>query len=160
MGSGASKAKKSTAASPKSQSKSSADSAKPKMPSSPPADQPAVQAATRSQKQSRNSNVSTSEQSTSASSPSHGSPRDTASPGEGRGFNNPHPARRDTIEQRPNNRQTRMIGAEDMNGVQEALDERPFRQEKVSRVPTKALLKPPKNPNSMIADPDDDYDLY
>ncbi|KPA86931.1 hypothetical protein ABB37_00960 [Leptomonas pyrrhocoris] len=86
--------------------------------------------------------------------------RDAASPGEPRGFNNPQPARRDASEGRVQRRQTRMVGAEDMNGTKEALDERPFHQEKVSRVPTKALLKPPKNPNSMIADPDDDYDLY
>lgn len=100
-------------------------------------------------------------QSSNAASSGHASPRDTATPAEGRGFNNPQPARREANEARTNNRQTRMVGAEDMNGEKEELDERPFRQEKVSRVPTKALLKPPKNPNSMIADPDDDdYDLY
>ncbi|CBZ27970.1 hypothetical protein, unknown function [Leishmania mexicana MHOM/GT/2001/U1103] len=53
-----------------------------------------------------------------------------------------------------------MLGAEDLDGVHEDLDERPFRQEKVNRVPTKALLKPPKNPKSMIADPDEDQELY
>ncbi|KPI89048.1 hypothetical protein ABL78_1861 [Leptomonas seymouri] len=94
-----------------------------------------------------------------AHSSSNGTPN-VASPGEVRGFNDPRPARREAVEPRTNNRQTRMVGAEDMNGRKEDLDERPFRQEKVSRVPTKALLKPPKNPNSLIADPDDDYDLY
>lgn len=79
---------------------------------------------------------------------------------ERRGFNNPRPARRENSGDRANNRQTRMVGAEDMDGGREDLDERPFHQEKVNRVPTKALLKPPKNPNSMIADPDEEYDLY
>ncbi|KAK7194421.1 hypothetical protein NESM_000358500 [Novymonas esmeraldas] len=79
---------------------------------------------------------------------------------ERRGFNNPRPARRGTSNDRAQTRQTRMVGAEDMNGDREDLDERPFHQEKVNRVPTKALLKPPKNPNSLIADPDEEYELY
>ncbi|KAG5476176.1 hypothetical protein LSCM4_05136 [Leishmania orientalis] len=79
---------------------------------------------------------------------------------ERRGFNNPLPARQSVGSDRALMRQTRMVGAEGVDGTHEDLDERPFHQEKVNRVPTKALLKPPKNPNSMIADPDEDHELY
>ncbi|AYU79750.1 hypothetical protein conserved [Leishmania donovani] len=79
---------------------------------------------------------------------------------ERRGFNNPMPARSGGSIDRALTRQTRMLGAEDPDGAHEDLDERPFHQEKVNRVPTKALLKPPKNPESMIADPDEDQELY
>lgn len=54
-----------------------------------------------------------------------------------------------------------MVGATTENGEDEELDERPFNQEKVVRVPTKAQLKPPKGPHSLIADPqgtDEDED--
>ncbi|GET89513.1 hypothetical protein, unknown function [Leishmania tarentolae] len=78
---------------------------------------------------------------------------------ERRGFNNPVPARQSGNTNRTEKRQTRMVGAEDADGAQE-LDERPFHQEKVNRVPTKALLKPPKNPTSVIADPNEEDDLY
>lgn len=37
-------------------------------------------------------------------------------------------------------------------------DDRPFHEERVVRVPTKAVLKPPKNAGSVIADPDADDD--
>ncbi|KAG5501906.1 hypothetical protein JKF63_04176 [Porcisia hertigi] len=79
---------------------------------------------------------------------------------EWRGFNNPNPARSGSSVDRAERRQTRMLGAEDVGGTHEDLAERPFRQEKVSRVPTKALLKPPKNAGSKIADPDEDQDFY
>ncbi|CAJ1009464.1 hypothetical protein Q4I28_004778 [Leishmania naiffi] len=79
---------------------------------------------------------------------------------ERRGFNNPLPARQSGSHDRAQRRQTRMLGAQDVDGVHEDLDERPFRQGKVNRVPTKALLKPPKNQNSIIENPDEDYKLY
>ncbi|KAG5476452.1 hypothetical protein LSCM1_04158 [Leishmania martiniquensis] len=79
---------------------------------------------------------------------------------ERRGFNNPFPARESGGSDRALMRQTRMVGEEGVDGTREDFNERPFHQEKVNRVPTKALLKPPKNPNSMIADPDEDHELY
>lgn len=95
-----------------------------------------------------------------------GSDADHGSPTQGRGFNNVRPAKRggsgghDGAADRLQNRQTTMVGCKGTEGAEESLDERPFHKEKVNRVPTKALLKPPKNANSVIADPDEDYDLY
>ncbi|EPY17292.1 hypothetical protein STCU_10697 [Strigomonas culicis] len=61
-------------------------------------------------------------------------------------------------EDRVNNSNTKFV-ASDADGGEKVLDSRPFNAEKVNRVPTKACLKPPKNANSLIADPDDDdYD--
>ena len=153
MGFGASKARKVTASS-KADKHTSAKGAKPKMPTSTSSEQAAAQ---REQQRSRGSNNTGSENSNSNPSLNAAS-GESPSPAEARGFNHPKPARRETIDTRAINRQTRMVGAEDMNGTKEDLDERPFHQEKVSRVPTKALLKPPKTPNSLIADPDDDFD--
>lgn len=39
-------------------------------------------------------------------------------------------------------------------------EERTFRQERVARVPTRAVLKPPKQTGSNIANPEDDEDEY